>query len=231
MKYLGFGVNAYSRLGRRIGPGTQNVLSNGVLNSRLWLATARAELSYARNHLEPISVINNPTGATRMLNVRRAAYEVLHAPDDTTQLGVVLARASHVLAAISAGFDNGYDIVDIDNVSRLGDQFGGDTGGYVSRDVIGDGRGRIHLNFKFLRRLQRISPGGGARIAAWTLVHEASHKWALTNDYAYAEQPRFHNLTWQRSVRNADSIAGFVYLVANPDKLDAVDWPTPPYLW
>ena len=51
--------------------------------------------------------------------------------------------------------------------------------------------------------VRALNSNGGARIAAWTLVHEASHKWALTNDYAYADQPRFHNLTWQRSVRNA----------------------------
>lgn len=232
MKYLGYGVHAHSRTGRRIGPGTLNVLTNGVLNARVWLASTLDKLTFARGHLDPQTVINDPYGATRVIEVRQAAMLTLNVPDQTTTIRQALGRVATALGLLQAGFDVGFDIVDIDSLTRLENAiFPGCTGGYVNRELIGDGRGRIHLNFKWLRRIQRVDPGVGARLAAWVIVHEGTHKWALSKDHAYCDRPAYHQLTWQQSTRNADSLAAFVYLVANPDKLDAANWPVAPYLW
>jgi hypothetical protein len=80
---------------------------------------------------------------------------------------------------------------------------GGALAGYVRR-YPNHQRGRIHLDFARLRAGQEWN-------AAITLVHEASHKFALTVDHAYAdERALIAALTMNQLLENADSIAVMV---------------------
>lgn len=232
MKDLGFGVTAHSRAGRRIGPTTTDMLRQGVFRAHMWVIDTLDKLHFARQHRSLQSLVNDPTGARRATMVRQAAIQATNVPNDDTRIAQVLQRLEAALTSVWAGLNAGYDVVDIGELTRFGDQFAGAcTGGYVTANRITQSRGRIHLNYKFFRRLLALNPERVRDMVALTIVHEATHKWARTKDHAYSDNPRFTALTWQQAVRNADSIAVFAFLVGNPEKLDNVSWPLAPYLW
>ncbi len=67
--------------------------------------------------------------------------------------------------------------------------------------------GRIHIDFKLLFNTPH---------SAWTLVHEASHKFAKTADKSYfnQDQNRFYkNISVAQALKNADSYAVFAMML------------------
>ncbi|MEZ4435361.1 MAG: hypothetical protein R3F65_23405 [bacterium] len=231
MKYLGHGVTAKSRTGRRIGPNTEDLLRQAVDRAHNWLDVAITEVEHARAHPNAMTLINDMHAAGRVLTVRRAAVQAFNAPNEDTVMSTLLGRVATALDRLENGLGAGYQIVDIDMLTRIGDVTGGCTGGYVSQHLIGDGFGRIHLNYKLFRRLGRINLERTRDIAAWTLLHEGTHKFSATRDRGYVDHPSFRQLSWSTAVGNADSISAFIFLLAHPEKLDLVAWPRAPYLW
>jgi hypothetical protein len=63
--------------------------------------------------------------------------------------------------------------------------------------------GSIHVNFSLLLKEQSVNEVSVAR----TIIHEASHKFCSTSDFAYAINPDYANLTASQSLGNADSYA------------------------
>jgi hypothetical protein len=63
----------------------------------------------------------------------------------------------------------------------------------------------IRLNFDML---SGITAPAKVKIAAM-LIHEASHKFCLTYDFAYSHQPAYKTLTVGQALNNADSLAMF----------------------
>lgn len=109
-------------------------------------------------------------------------------------------RATCVL--IQDGLNEHLDIVDLPIMMQ-----GGGTAGYVAR-YAGPPvrRGRIHLDFGRLVR-------GREWVAAETLVHEASHKFANTRDHGYVMTPMaMLALDTNQAMTNADSVARVIVL-------------------
>jgi len=69
--------------------------------------------------------------------------------------------------------------------------------------LAADQQGSIHLNYQMLLDDGRIN---NVRVAR-TIVHEASHKFCYTRDYAYAHDDGYSQLTKAQSMMNADSYA------------------------
>ena len=91
------------------------------------------------------------------------------------------------------------EIVDV-NIMNQGKQLGGYVTNYLERNK----KGRIHLDF------DELKPGAEWFVAS-LLIHEASHKFADTKDYAYRTQVQlFSSMPSSVLLRNADSIAVMV---------------------
>ena len=75
--------------------------------------------------------------------------------------------------------------------------------GDLTVQVRTEDKGSIHLNF--LTQLADKSVGN-VRVAG-TIIHEASHKFCDTRDFAYSHDPGYGTLTSAQAVMNADSYA------------------------
>ena len=64
-------------------------------------------------------------------------------------------------------------------------------------------KGTIHINFHLLLGRAEFPMMSVAK----TLIHEASHKFLDTFDYAYGEEPHYRGMTEAQALRNADSYA------------------------
>ena len=72
-------------------------------------------------------------------------------------------------------------------------------------ELSSDELGSIHLNFMRLLRTGDEPPG--LLSVAQTIIHEASHKFIGTHDFAYAGENRYSNLDTRQAMLNADSYA------------------------
>ena len=67
--------------------------------------------------------------------------------------------------------------------------------GYV-RGAIPAVSGDIHVAFAY---------AFDTNLIAWTIIHEASHKFCGTNDNAYFSEPKYQQLTPKQRINNADN--------------------------
>lgn len=115
-------------------------------------------------------------------------------------------RIQSVLTRCQTGLGKSQQIVDL----RPSEQRKGNVAGYVS-GVSGrmpwerSASGRIHVRFSTL---------ADTDATADTIVHEATHKFAFTDDKAYRNESAYDRLDVDRAVKNADSYAAFVEKVA-----------------
>lgn len=123
-----------------------------------------------------------------------------------TQDPGLLGEAAGVLRAARAGLGGAVE-VEVESFSPfLGELFGGRKAlAYVYRGLVtGHGHGAIHLTPQFFT----LSPADQAA----TMLHEATHMWAATDDHAYAGTSEYRALSPEDALDNADSHSTFCAL-------------------
>lgn len=117
--------------------------------------------------------------------------------------GVSAARTlvTNVFTAIHAGLT-----ANPLNISDVNERSGDGVLGYVTT-VNGAAQGSIHIEFNLLKAALR-------NVVSMTLIHEASHRFANTQDHAYAYQSGYPSLTRAQAIDNADSYAFFAWSIS-----------------
>jgi len=123
--------------------------------------------------------------------------------------GVELEAVRTVLSATRVGVGNPMVIAAI---CRWRGESGSSTQGYVRGGV-----GRIHVSLKYFKT------GSDQVEQVCIVVHEATHKFANTEDHAYFGEPDWLSLTHVEAVDNADSFCYFVRDINNGELSTAVE--------
>jgi hypothetical protein len=130
----------------------------------------------------------------------------LHQTDDEDKAQPMLVqKIGQVLGATGEGLAKTQEIVDVNPKEAKPNKEGAITAGYV-RFRGGEAVGRIHLNFsKLAEPINNL---------ARTLVHEATHRYANTDDVegkSYPWQPGYKKLTFVEAQKSAETYAAFTF--------------------